>query len=78
MAAFSYGIIAWAFWSIALKSTKVRAILCFQYSNPLHHLGPVRGVAFHPSRPLLVTGGDDYKIRIWGAQTSSVMVMDPC
>ena len=28
--------------------------------------GPVRGVAFHPSRPLLVTGGDDYKIKVWG------------
>jgi coatomer protein complex subunit alpha (xenin) len=28
--------------------------------------GPVRAVAFHPSRPLLVTGGDDYKIKVWG------------
>lgn len=28
--------------------------------------GPVRAVAIHPSRPLLVTGGDDYKIKVWG------------
>ena len=30
------------------------------------HEGPVRGVAIHPSRALLVTGGDDYKIKVWG------------
>ena len=29
-------------------------------------LGPVRGVNFHPTRPLLVSGGDDYKIKVWG------------
>ncbi|KAF8889702.1 coatomer WD associated region-domain-containing protein [Infundibulicybe gibba] len=29
------------------------------------HEGPVRGVAIHPSRALLVTGGDDYKIKVW-------------
>ena len=29
-------------------------------------VGPVRGVAIHPSRALLVTGGDDYKIKVWG------------
>ena len=28
--------------------------------------GPVRAVNFHPSRPLLATGGDDYKIKVWG------------
>jgi coatomer protein complex subunit alpha (xenin) len=28
--------------------------------------GPVRGVAFHPTRPLLATGGDDYKVKVWG------------
>lgn len=28
--------------------------------------GPVRAVAFHPSRQLLCTGGDDYKIKVWG------------
>jgi WD40 repeat protein len=31
--------------------------------------GPVRGVAFHPTRDLLVTGGDDYKVRVWGTHT---------
>jgi WD40 repeat protein len=29
-------------------------------------IGPVRAVAFHPSRQLLCTGGDDYKIKVWG------------
>ena len=27
--------------------------------------GPVRGVDFHPSQPLFVSGGDDYKIKVW-------------
>ena len=35
------------------------------------HDGPVRGVAIHPSRALLVTGGDDYKIKVWGVYTQS-------
>ena len=34
--------------------------------NQSPYPGPVRGVAIHPSRALLVTGGDDYKIRVWG------------
>ena len=34
------------------------------YSEPF--TGPVRGVAIHPSRALLATGGDDYKIKVWG------------
>ena len=29
------------------------------------HDGPVRGVCFHQSQPLFVTGGDDYKIKVW-------------
>lgn len=29
------------------------------------HDGPVRGVHFHPSQPLFVSGGDDYKIKVW-------------
>ncbi len=29
------------------------------------HDGPVRGVHFHRSQPLFVSGGDDYKIKIW-------------
>lgn len=32
-------------------------------------VGPVRAVAIHPSRPLLVSGGDDYKIKVWGEST---------
>lgn len=29
------------------------------------HDGPVRGVHFHRSQPLFVSGGDDYKIKVW-------------
>lgn len=29
------------------------------------HEGPVRGVDFHLHEPLIVTGGDDYKIKVW-------------
>lgn len=29
------------------------------------HDGPVRGVDFHLHEPLIVTGGDDYKIKVW-------------
>ena len=28
------------------------------------HDGPVRGVHFHKSQPLFVSGGDDYKIKV--------------
>jgi len=29
------------------------------------HEGPVRGVCFHCTQPLFVSGGDDYNIKIW-------------
>ncbi|KAJ1435979.1 WD40/YVTN repeat-like-containing domain superfamily [Sesbania bispinosa] len=29
------------------------------------HDGPVRGVHFHDTQPLFVSGGDDYKIKVW-------------
>jgi coatomer subunit alpha len=29
------------------------------------HDGPVRGVDFHLHEPMLVSGGDDYKIKVW-------------
>ena len=29
------------------------------------HEGPVRGVDFHHTQPLFVSGGDDYKIKVW-------------
>lgn len=32
--------------------------------------GPVRAVAIHPTRALLATGGDDYKIKVWGEYSS--------
>lgn len=34
----------------------------------LRSTGPVRGVDFHSSQPLFVTGGDDYKIKVWNYQ----------
>lgn len=33
--------------------------------QPCCPAGPVRGVHFHPSQPLFVSGGDDYKIKVW-------------
>lgn len=41
-------------------------------SNCVLLTGPVRGVHFHLTRPLLVTGGDDYKVKVWGALVSLV------
>lgn len=29
------------------------------------HDGPVRGIDFHRTQPLFVSGGDDYKIKVW-------------
>lgn len=33
------------------------------------HEGPVRGVNFHMTQPLFVSGGDDYKIKVWNWKT---------
>ena len=33
------------------------------------HDGPVRGIDFHKTQPLFVSGGDDYKIKVWNHQT---------
>jgi coatomer protein complex subunit alpha (xenin) len=33
------------------------------------HDGPVRGVDFHKTQPLFVSGGDDYKIKVWSYVT---------
>merc|ERR1711998_782769 len=46
----------------------VFAARCFLYSllsACAEHDGPVRGVCFHQVQPLFVTGGDDYKIKVW-------------
>ena len=45
---------------------KVTDYPLFWHLNADFYEGPVRAVAIHPSRPLLVTGGDDYKIKVWG------------
>lgn len=29
------------------------------------HDGPVRGICFHNQQPLFVSGGDDFKIKVW-------------
>lgn len=39
----------------ALRSRKLLALTS----------GPVRGVDFHSSQPLFVSGGDDYQIKLW-------------
>lgn len=33
------------------------------------HDGPVRSVDFHNTQPLFVSGGDDYKIKVWSYQS---------
>jgi coatomer protein complex subunit alpha (xenin) len=33
------------------------------------HDGPVRGIDFHKTQPIFVSGGDDYKIKVWSYQT---------
>lgn len=33
------------------------------------HDGPVRGIDFHKTQPLFVSGGDDYKIKVWSLQS---------
>lgn len=30
-----------------------------------YYVGPVRAVDFHRTQPLFVSGGDDYKIKVW-------------
>ncbi|KAI9836153.1 MAG: hypothetical protein M1837_003441 [Sclerophora amabilis] len=37
------------------------------------HDGPVRGIDFHKTQPLFVSGGDDYKIKVWSYQTLCTM-----
>ena len=37
------------------------------------YLGPVRAIAIHPTRALLATGGDDYKIKVWGRSYPDIM-----
>lgn len=39
------------------------------YDRLEEHEGPVRGVDFHPTQPLLVSGGDDYRIKVWNHKT---------
>jgi len=29
------------------------------------HDAPVKGMHFHKSQPFIVSGGDDYKIKVW-------------
>ena len=33
------------------------------------HEGPVRGIHFHQTQPLFVSGGDDYRIKLWNHRT---------
>jgi WD40 repeat protein len=38
------------------------------------HDGPVRGIHFHNTQPLFVSGGDDYKIKVRGLVASLEVV----
>jgi coatomer protein complex subunit alpha (xenin) len=33
------------------------------------HDGPVRGIDFHQTQPMFVSGGDDYRIKVWNYNT---------
>lgn len=37
------------------------------------HEGPVRAVDFHPTQAMFASGGDDYKIKIWGLKEKRVL-----
>jgi coatomer protein complex subunit alpha (xenin) len=39
--------------------------MCTQLDKFDEHDGPVRGINFHVQQPLFVSGGDDYKIKVW-------------
>ena len=39
--------------------------MCTMIDKFDEHDGPVRGVNFHILQPLFVSGGDDYKIKVW-------------
>ena len=61
-------IIAAAPSSTSLRSTRVgrewRSFSHVAYAF-LPFVGPVRGVCFHLTQPLFVSGGDDYKVKVW-------------
>lgn len=47
--------------------------------SPRRITGPVRGIDFHHSQPIFVSGGDDYKIKVrLGTIQSEKMKMQPC
>jgi coatomer subunit alpha len=33
--------------------------------QPNHVLGPVRGINFHDTQPMFVSGGDDNHVKVW-------------
>lgn len=39
-----------------------------------YNTGPVRGINFHNNQPLFVSGGDDYKIKVWYLLCFSLIV----
>jgi coatomer protein complex subunit alpha (xenin) len=42
------------------------------------HDGPVRGIHFHKSQPLFVSGGDDYKIKVSSSNRNSISCRQQC
>jgi coatomer protein complex subunit alpha (xenin) len=37
------------------------------------HNGPVRGVSFHDTQPMFVSGGDDHMIKVWNYKIKKCM-----
>ena len=37
------------------------------------HLGPVRGICFHDTQPMFVSGGDDHLIKVWNYKIKKCM-----
>lgn len=50
----------------SLTSTKVCGDIRAIRTNTC--VGPVRGIDFHSTQPLFVSGGDDYRIKVWNYQ----------
>jgi len=80
MARYSFGITAWEpSWNALMNMMVTISHHCTLYNdardveitNLVHmgKIGPVRGVSFHPSQPLFVSAGDDYKIKVWNYKT---------
>jgi coatomer subunit alpha len=39
----------------------------------IRKIGPVRGVEFHETQPMFVSGGDDHMVKVWNYKTKKCM-----